>query len=107
MPRSPTGETPFSLACGTETVIPIEIGVHSFRVQHHNPTTNEEGICINLDLVEKERETTILRNTKYKRHMTRYYNSRVKPQSFLPRDLVLKKVILSTKDSQEGKLGPN
>ena len=39
--------------------------------------------------------------------MAKYYNSRVKPRSFQMGDLVLKKVILATKDSREGKLGPN
>ena len=49
----------------------------------------------------------MVRNAEYKRRMAKYYNSRVKPRSFQPGDLVLKKVILATKDSREGTLGPN
>ncbi|CAK9165889.1 unnamed protein product [Ilex paraguariensis] len=72
-PRTPTGETPFSLAFGTEAVIPVEIGVHSLRVQHHDPITNEEGLRSNLDLVEEAREMAIVRNAEYKRRMTRMH----------------------------------
>ena len=46
-------------------------------------------------------------NAEYKCRMAKFYNSRVKHRSFQPGDLVLKKVILATKDSREGKLGPN
>ena len=106
-PRAPTGETPFSLAFGTEAVIPVEIGVHSLRVQHHDPGTNEEGLRINLDLVDEAREMANIRNAEYKRRMAKHYNSRVKPRPLQLGDLVLKKVILATKDSREGKLGPN
>ena len=49
----------------------------------------------------------VVRNTEYKRRMAKFYNSRVKHHSFQPGDLVLKKVILATKDSRKWKLGPN
>ena len=107
MPRAPTGETPFFLAFGAEAVILVEIGVHSLRVQNHDPITDEEELCINLDLVEEAREMVMVRNAEYKHRMANFYNSRVKHRSFQLGDLVLKKVILATKDSREGKLGPN
>ena len=105
--RAPIGETPFSLAFGAEAVIHVEIGVHSLRVKNHDLITNEEELCTNLDLVEGAREMVVVRNAEYKRCMVKFYNSRVKHRSFQPGDLVLKKVILATKDSCEGKLGPN
>ena len=105
--RAPTGETSLSLAFGAEAVIPVEIGVHSLRVQNHDPITNEEELRINLDLVEEAREMVMVRNAEYKRRMAKFYNSRVKHRSFQLGDLVLKKVILATKDSCEGKLRPN
>ena len=106
-PRASTGETPFFLAFGSEAVIPVEIGVHSLRVQNHDPITNDEELHINLYLVEEVREMVVVRNAEYKRRMVKFYNLRVKHRSFQPCDLVLKKVILATKDSREGKLGPN
>ena len=35
--QTPTKETLFSLACGLEAVIPVEVGSVSFRVKHYNP----------------------------------------------------------------------
>ena len=106
-PRAPTGETPFSLAFRAEAIILVEIGVHSLRVQNHDPITNEEELHIKLDLVEEAREMVVVWNAKYKCRMAKFYNSRVKHRSFQPGDLVLKKVILSIKDSREVKLRLN
>ena len=39
--------------------------------------------------------------------MAKYYNNKVKPQCFEVRNLVLRKVIMATKDPAQGKLGPN
>jgi chemotaxis methyl-accepting protein methylase len=43
----------------------------------------------------------------YQERVARYFNKKVKPQSFRVRDLVLRKVTFATKDSAEGKLAPN
>ena len=34
--RTPTGETPFQLAYGSEAVIPAEVGLTSYRVDNHD-----------------------------------------------------------------------
>jgi hypothetical protein len=49
--RTPTGETLFSLAYGTEAVIPVEIGSPSYRVSQYDPNHNREGISLHLDLL--------------------------------------------------------
>jgi hypothetical protein len=54
--RTPTGETPFSLAYETEAVIPVEIGSPSHRVLHYDPTQNNEGISACLDLLQERRD---------------------------------------------------
>ena len=41
----------------------------------------------------------------YKHQVSKYYNQRVKHRAFLPGDLVLRKVTLSTKEPDAGKLG--
>jgi hypothetical protein len=46
-----TSEAPFSLAFGTEAVVPIEVGSVSFWVKHYNPGMNEEGMKLSLDLL--------------------------------------------------------
>ncbi|GKV15261.1 hypothetical protein SLEP1_g26057 [Rubroshorea leprosula] len=51
--RTTTGETPYHLAFGTEAVIPIEIGVPSFRVTHFDEGRNGQLLRENLDLLDK------------------------------------------------------
>ncbi|GKV12463.1 hypothetical protein SLEP1_g23603 [Rubroshorea leprosula] len=54
--RTITGETPYHLAFGTEAVIPIEIGVPSFRVTHFDEGRNGQLLRENLDLLDEVRE---------------------------------------------------
>ncbi|GKV02708.1 hypothetical protein SLEP1_g15104 [Rubroshorea leprosula] len=50
------GETPYHLAFGTKAVIPIEIGVPSFRVTHFDEGRNGQLLQENLDLLDDLRE---------------------------------------------------
>ncbi|GFY89059.1 hypothetical protein Acr_06g0009990 [Actinidia rufa] len=102
----PTGETPYSMVFGTESVIPVEIGMPSFRTSNFDKESNEAELRLNLDLLEERREKAELRQAAYKCQVAKYYNQRVKHRSFLPADLVLRRVILSTKEPNAGKLGP-
>ncbi|GFZ01032.1 hypothetical protein Acr_14g0006670 [Actinidia rufa] len=104
--RIPTGETPYSMVFGTESVIPVEIGMPSFKVSTFDKETNKAELRLNLDLLEERRESAELRQTAYKCQVAKYYNQRVRHRSFLPGDLVLRKVTLSTKEPNAGKLGP-
>ncbi|GKV38865.1 hypothetical protein SLEP1_g46725 [Rubroshorea leprosula] len=54
--RTATGKTPYHLAFGTEAVIPIEIGVPSFRVTHFDEERNGQLLRENLDLLDDLRE---------------------------------------------------
>ena len=42
--RTPTEETPFQLAYGTETVIPIEVGLTSYQVESYDEDKKKEAI---------------------------------------------------------------
>ena len=64
--RTATGETPYSLAFGTEAVLPIEHRLTSFRVQHYEPKDNEEKLRANLDLLEEKQEKAAERVAAYK-----------------------------------------
>ena len=105
--RTPTRETPFKLAFETEAVIPVEIGMTSFRTTHYDEEKNEDLFRLNLDLLNKAREKAAQRVELYQRQMARYYNSRVKLRSFEIGDLVLRRVTQANKDPSQGKLGPN
>ncbi|GFY91594.1 hypothetical protein Acr_07g0017900 [Actinidia rufa] len=104
--RIPTGETSYSMVFGTESVIPVEIGMPSFRTLNFDKNGNEGELRLNLDLLDEKRESAELCQAAYKSRIAKYYNERVKHRSFLPGDLVLRRVTLSTRDPSAGKLGP-
>ncbi|GKV11255.1 hypothetical protein SLEP1_g22521 [Rubroshorea leprosula] len=54
--QTATDETPYHLAFGTEAVIPVEIGVPSFRVTHFDEGRNGQLLRENLDLLAEVRE---------------------------------------------------
>ena len=105
--RVATQETLFALAFGTEAVAPVEVGIKSPRVEFENNERNEEILCLNLDLLEEKHEQALRRAKDYQQKTTRYYDKRVRPNSFKTDDLVLKKLLLARKDPTHGKLGPN
>ena len=53
--RTPTGETPFKLAYGSEAVILVEIHMASHRVKKYQAEENEEQFRLNLDLMAEVR----------------------------------------------------
>ena len=68
---------------------------------------NEEALCLNLYLLDEKRDQVQKRTEDYQRKTTRYYNQKVKPRSYKPGDLVLKKLMPVRKNPTHGKLGPN
>ena len=90
----------------TKSVIQVEIGMPSFRISNFDKENNETKLRLNLDFLDKKRERAEVRQAAYKHQVAKYYNQRVKHKSFLPSDLVLRKVTLSTKEPNTGKLGP-
>jgi len=57
MTRTPTKETPFRLAYGSEAIIMAEVGLTSYRVDNHNEGKNDKAMRLQLDLVDEVRET--------------------------------------------------
>ncbi|KAM2716207.1 hypothetical protein EV2_045717 [Malus domestica] len=105
--RTSTGETPFSLAFGTEAVVPVELEQATYRIQNYIQSKNDKQLTLNLDLVEEHRNQAHLRNVAYKQRISNYYDSRVKPRSFKVGDWVLKKRLLCDRVPSEGTLSPN
>ena len=60
MGRRPTkhtvGEMPYIMVYGTELVIPVEIGMPSFRTSNFDKENNETKLRLNFDLLDKKRE---------------------------------------------------
>ena len=53
--RTPTRETPFKLAYGSDAVIPVEVGLTSYKVAHYNNEENVKQLLLSLDLVDEVR----------------------------------------------------
>uniref|UniRef100_A0A2N9G9E6 Uncharacterized protein n=1 Tax=Fagus sylvatica TaxID=28930 RepID=A0A2N9G9E6_FAGSY len=96
--RTPTGETPFRLAYGTEAVIPVEIRLTTWRTSHHDEDSNDSQLRINLDLLDEVQDQAEARTRVYQHRMARYHDRRVKHREFKVGDLVLRKVTLATKN---------
>ena len=107
MARTPTGETPFLLAYGSETVISAEVGLTSYKVENHDEGKNDEAMRLQLDLLDEVRAMTKQRLTRYQDLMAKHYNSKVRHQDFQVGNLVLRKVIGTTKDASYRKPGSN
>ena len=104
-PRTPTGETPFSLTYGTEAVLPAELEVGTIRTTYFNEENNAEELRHNLDLLEEKREIAALRQAAYKSKVEKFYNKRVNERAFRVGDLVMRKNEASLAEPL-GKLSP-
>ena len=107
MVKTPTGETPFKLAYGSEAVIPTEVHMFNHRMMKYEEKDNVEQLCINLDLINEVRMDTEQRIARYKNLMARQYDAMVKSRCFNIGGLILKRVSLATRNPAHGKLGPN
>ena len=105
--KTPTRETPFKLAYGSEAVIPAEVHMANHRVTIYQDKDNEEQLRLNLDLIDEVRTDAEERTAMYKNLIARQHDAMVKPRRFNIGDLILKKVSLATKNPAHGKLGPN
>ncbi|GJZ72880.1 reverse transcriptase domain-containing protein [Tanacetum coccineum] len=88
MIKSTHGDTPFSLTYGTKAVIPMEIGMLTYRTAIVDVVHNNEELRLNLDLLEERRERAAIRKAKAKLKMSKYYNARVHGVAFRPGDFI-------------------
>jgi hypothetical protein len=49
-------ETPYALAFRTETIIPAKLGSRSYRVKTFKAEPNDEGLKLQLDLLQEKRD---------------------------------------------------
>ncbi|GJV38111.1 hypothetical protein Tco_1410588 [Tanacetum coccineum] len=60
----------------------------SLRCSMIDKNKNDEGLLLNLDLLEEKRELADIAEEKNKRKMEGYYNSKVQRTILRPKDLV-------------------
>ncbi|KAM2350294.1 hypothetical protein ACFX1X_013717 [Malus domestica] len=80
--RRAIGETLFSLAYGSDTIIAPDVMVPSISSVLLNLEQNENEMATNLDLVEEEREKVITRIAAYQQQLLSSYNKKEKIQQF-------------------------
>ncbi len=67
---------------GTETVIPVEIRLTSFRIDIYDKESNNGQLHLNLDLLDEARDQAKAKMRAYQQRMARYYDRRVKHREF-------------------------
>ena len=100
--RKPTGISPFAITYGMETIIPTEIGMATIRVNVPEQW-NADLMIKDLDIDNELRESAAIRIASYQRQLENSYNKRVKPRTFQPGDLILRRVFKNTADPNAGK----
>ncbi|XP_071738090.1 uncharacterized protein [Rutidosis leptorrhynchoides] len=104
--KNSTGETPFSLVYGTKVVIPAKLMVPTKQIRSFNESSNDEGLCANLEVLEERREIATIREAANKQKISKYYDKRVKPMSFRIGNF-LWHYNEASRTEHIGKLGPN
>nr|GEV44555.1 reverse transcriptase domain-containing protein [Tanacetum cinerariifolium] len=88
MIKMSNGDTLFSLTYNTKAVIPIQIEMPSLRCAKINQTENDEGLPLNLDILEERKEKAAVREAKRKAKLENYYNAKVRNTAFRPGDFI-------------------
>ena len=83
---------------GAETVIPLETGFPMLRTSLFNLSDNDEHLKRNLDLIEEKQENAMVQLAYYQQKLKQGYDANVKLRSLAPGDLVLRKVVGTTKN---------
>ena len=92
---------------GAEAVIPLETGFPTSRTSSFTLRGNDEQLTKSLDLVEEKRESAMVQLAYYQQKLKQGYDANVKLRPLTPGDLVLRKVVGTTKNPAWGKLRPN
>jgi len=92
---------------GAEAIIPLKTGFPTLRTSSFTPSKNDKLLEKSLDLVEERRESTIVQLAYYQNKLKQEYDANVKLRPLIIGDLVLRKVLGTTKNPTWGKLEPN
>ena len=97
-PRRSTGETHFSMTYVVEVVIPLEFGFPTLRIDQFNFEENNCLLLDNLDVAEERREVAMVKMTYDQQKFKQGYDKGVKSRPLALGDLVLRKVMGTTKN---------
>ena len=83
---------------GAEVVIPLETGFPTLRTSTFSSDGNDEMLEKSLDLIEERRENAIVQLAYYQHKLKQGYDINVKLRPLTVGDLVLRKVLGTTKN---------
>ena len=92
---------------GAEAGIPLETGFPTLRTSTFSSDGNDRMLEKSLDLIEERRENTMVQLAYYQHKLKQDYDTNVKLRPLAVGDLVLRKVLGTTKNPTWGKFGPN
>ena len=106
-PRRSTGETLFSMIYGAKAVIPLETSFPTLRTTSFSLSRNNKLLEKSIDLIEERRESAMVQLAYYQHKLKQGYDANMKLRPLALGDLVLRKVLGTTKNPSWGKLWPN
>ena len=83
---------------GVEVVIPLETGFPTLRTSAFTSDGNDELLKKSLDFIEERRENAMIQLAYYQHKLKQSYDTNVKLRPLAPGDLVLRKVLGTTKN---------
>ena len=92
---------------GVEVVIPLETSFPTLRTNAFTLDGNDGLLGKSLELIEERRESAMIQLAYYQHKLKQCYDTNVKLRPLAVGDLVLRKVLGTTKNPAWGKLGPN
>ena len=92
---------------GAKAVIHLETGFPMLRTSAFTPGGNVGLLERSLDLIEERRENAMVQLAYYQHKLKQGYNTNVKLRLLAVVDLVLRRVLGTTKNPVWGKLEPN
>ena len=95
--RRATGDTHFSLAFGSESIIPPNVIVLSINTLLPNFEQNGNEMATNLVLAKEKHKKVITRIAAYQRQFLSSYNKMTKIRKLQPIDLVLRKAFITAR----------
>ena len=92
---------------GAKAAIPLKTGFLTLRTSAFISDGNDELLKKSLDLIEERRKNAMVQLAYYQHKLKQGYDTNVKLRPLAPGDLVLRKVLGTTKNLAWGKLGLN
>jgi hypothetical protein len=91
-PSKPTGQSPYFLVYGSETILPADVIRNSPAVEHYDEGVFEDSRRVDIDGLEEARCAALVQSARYLEGIRRYHDRNVKERSFNVGDLVLRRI---------------